>query len=169
MEKKLSKLTLVLVALAGMISLNSCQDKQVKSNEGEEHELVSVNKAFDARVDYKLAMGCVDLYKNTPLSRIKKKTESVSFDKNLLKRWTDSLELITTYDKMTIRFGIYTPEILTGRKDSADKEGKLTVFLFPTLNGVGVRQTRRATTTGNEAGQQDDPYVDPFNMGEVHP
>lgn len=148
-----------MVAITGVIGLQSCQDRQQGIDGNREIELISAKRPFNEKVSYQLAMRCVKLYENTSLGRIKKKTLSVTFDRKLLKEWTDSLDLITDYDKMAIRFGIYDSTILAGRTDAESRKDKLTVFLFPTLNGAA------AVIKSNKQNKE----VDPFNMGEVYP
>lgn len=147
---------LVMVAITGTLLLPSCKDRQEDKN-----GLVGLKNPKDKEVPYELAMECVQKYDKTPLRRVKKKTQGVIFRKDLLEQWLKHLDSISTYDKMDIRFGIYTKDIISSTGDGhPDKIDKLTIFLFPILNNGSPAKKDKLKQTGD---------VDPFNMGEVYP
>ena len=146
---------LVMVAITGTLLLPSCKDKQ-----DDKDGLVGSKRPADREIAYDLAMKCVEEYEKTPLDRIKKKTTSVTFRRDSLENWLKHLNSITMYDKMQLRFGIYTQDVLndTPEEDNHNVD-KITVFLFPMLKCEPARR--------NKLNQ--DQNVDPFNMGEVYP
>lgn len=146
-----------MVAITGTLLLPSCKNKQEEDKNG----LIGLKSPKDKEVPYGLAMKCVDEYEKTPLGSIKKKTQGVIFKKDLLEQWLKHLNTITTYDKMDIRFGIYTKQVLNDTRDPhPDKVDKITIFLFPILNDGSPAKKSNSLRDEN---------VDPFNMGEVYP
>lgn len=141
-----------MVAITGTLLLPSCKDKQ--------NGFIGSKRPVDREIAYDLAMRCVEEYKTTPLGSILKKTESVTFKKDSLENWIKYLNTITKYDKMQLRFGIYTKYVLDRTpEDDIDNKDKITIFLFPILKdgSPAMRNNKQ------------DQKVDPYNMGEVHP
>lgn len=145
----------VMEASTGTLLEATYQEKQ-KENK----KFTGAKSFLERAVPYKMAMECVRKYEQTALGNMKKKTQGVIFKKNLLEKWIKDVDAISTYDEMDIRFGIYTQDFVDETPEDDDRNvDKITVFLFPTLNGAPARRDK----------SMQDENVDPFNMGEVYP
>lgn len=128
-------------------------------------------KLFDQPVAFRYVKPCLEAYVKSggQVSGVTL-TQSVTFERKDLLKWLNTLHEQTDFTQVQVSMGLYTPEFLEHyRVPNADKlVNRLTVFLVAYCNGVPARYK---PGKGPHKGSGDDPEppVDSFNLGNVHP
>ncbi|WP_443939648.1 hypothetical protein [Pedobacter sp. MW01-1-1] len=125
-----------------------------------EEEYRGTKAILDKPVKYEQAIACLKKYQE-PLNVSLKKTEYVGFNKEALQTWLKSIDTVGTYDTIRVSFGRYTPKILEDNGKDPKFKNRLTIFFFP-YNG------NKPAVKDKVKGLEEE-FIDPFNMGEVHP
>lgn len=156
-----TKLTTELDAPTVLTGSQYIKSKIERDNKQEKKRLQSTKIMFNEPVNFALATACVKLYEEADIHTLPR-TNSIIFKRHELVKWINEIEA-EDYDNLRICMGIYTAEVLKDHPELAHLVNRVTVFLFPFK---GDLHAGRVNTNGTS---KDEKYVDPFNMGELHP
>lgn len=124
---------------------------------------------FDRPVAYRLAQECIALYKASGEVSGVPKTESIEFSKDSLALWMQEVGKIAKYNTIRVYPGLYTKEILKFYGKDPKLENRLTVFFFAYNDGAPATKSADGKSSEVEQKSATQSFVDPFNLGNVHP
>jgi len=156
-----TKLTTDLDAPTILTGSQYIKSKTEGNNKQQEKRLLTTKIMFDEPVNFTLAKVCVELYEKADIHTLPR-TNSIIFKRHELVKWINQIE-VEDYDNLRVCMGIYTAEILKDHPELGHLLNRVSVFLFPFK---GDAHAGNVTANGNS---KDGKYVDPFNMGELHP